>query len=88
MKDQQWHQWQFNSFDTLDDCELPQLSNVIAERDADNVGDESWLGSFKCESGSVLVGHQRLKCRHGLWSGAFPVCTGIVNNVTAALMLF
>ena len=51
------------------------MTNVIVKGEAGGDGD-SWVGSFSCESGSLLVGEPRLKCRGGLWSGELPVCAG------------
>ena len=58
-----------------DKCHLPELANVVVEGEGDSEGD-SWVGSFSCESGSLLVGETRVKCRHGVWSGPLPVCAG------------
>ena len=58
-----------------DKCHPPELANVVVEAEAASDG-SSWVGSFSCESGSVLVGERRVKCRHGVWSGALPVCAG------------
>ena len=55
------------------DCSLPPLPGVLVE--GERSGD-SWVGSFSCAAGSLLVGQPRLKCRAGVWSGPFPVCTG------------
>ena len=57
-----------------DKCELSKLSsNVMVDGEGDG---DSWVGTFSCHSGSVLVGEQMLKCRSGIWSNNFPVCTG------------
>ena len=63
-----------------DKCHLPELTNVVVEGEGDSDGD-SWVGSFSCESGSILVGETRVKCRHGVWSGALPVCAGNTYDV-------
>ena len=66
-----------------DKCHLPELTNVVVEGEGDSDGD-SWVGSFSCESGSLLVGESRVKCRHGVWSGALPVCAGQTYDVGGA----
>ena len=59
-----------------DKCELSKLSPSV-KVDGEGEGDgDSWVGTFSCHSGSVLVGEQMLKCRNGIWSNNFPVCTG------------
>ena len=63
-----------------DKCHLPELTNVVVEGEGDSDGD-SWVGSFSCESGSLLVGQTRVKCRHGVWSGPLPVCAGQTYDV-------
>ena len=63
-----------------DDCNLPELGEDITVHTDDNTDDtydaSSWVGSFSCQSGSVLVGQEIIKCRHGVWSDSLPVCTG------------
>ena len=58
-----------------DRCDIPEVTNVIVEGQGDREG-RAWVGSFSCESGSLLVGERMVKCRHGVWSGALPVCAG------------
>ena len=49
----------------------------------------SWVGTFSCRAGASLVGEARLKCRDGVWSSQFPVCTGeeLLGNVTPPTIL-
>ena len=65
---------ELTSYFIADKCELSKLSsNVMVDGEGDG---DSWVGTFSCHSGSVLVGEQMLKCRSGIWSNNFPVCTG------------
>jgi len=53
-------------------CETPSVLHGLVDGKGDT---SSWTGTFSCQPGYTLVGHTRLKCRGGQWSGDIPVCT-------------
>ena len=61
-------------------CEPPELAGVTLTGTL-SAGGESWVGGAACSAPhSLLVGASRIKCRAGVWSSAFPVCTGGDRN--------